>query len=138
MKRALFWFLLLAALPPAYAVPSLAEPTCSTNCVSIEQKGHFAVVTGYNPEGVEVYMESVLIDEGATHELGYEGNAKKKPKPVTSSSHTTLPLRGGGSLHTTVTTFTQSSSTLINIINAVYDPKSNLYAVDVIKKRAQI
>ena len=63
MKRALFWFLLLAALPPAYAVPSLAEPTCSTNCVSIEQKGHFAVVTGYNPEGVEVYMESVLIDK---------------------------------------------------------------------------
>ena len=70
MMRILFCFLLLAALLRAYAAPTSAEPTCSTNCVSVEQRGNFAVVTGYNAEGVEIYMETVSIDDGTTQESG--------------------------------------------------------------------
>ena len=139
MKRALFWFLLLAALLPAYAAPTSAEPTCSTNCVSVEQRGNFAVVTGYNAEGVEIYMETVSIDGETTQESGRVSLSDKKLKAITRTSQSTsIPLVDGASLQTTVTTFTESDRTLIIIVNAIYNTKNNLYAVDLVKKRARI
>lgn len=63
------------------------------------------VVIGYNFEGVEVYMESVLIDEGVIYELGYEGNVKKKLKLVISFFYIILFFRGGGSLYIMVIIF---------------------------------
>ena len=139
MMRILFCFLLLAALLRAYAAPTSAEPTCSTNCVSVEQRGNFAVVTGYNAEGVEIYMETVSIDDGTTQESGRVSLSDKKLKAITRTSQSTsIPLVDGASLQTTVTTFTESDRTLIIIVNAIYNTKNNLYAVDVVKKRARI
>ncbi len=139
MNRPLFLFLLLAALLSACAVPSLAEPSCSTNCVSVEQRGNFAVVTGYNAEGVEIYMETVSIDGETTQESGRGTLSDKNLKAITRTSQSTsIPLVDGASLQTTVTTFTESDRTLIIIVNTIYNTKNNLYAVDVVKKRARI
>ena len=139
MMRLFCCLLVLTALLPAYAAPTSAEPTCSTNCVSVEQRGNFAVVTGYNAEGVEIYMETVSIDDGTTQESGRGTLSDKNLKAITrTSQNTSIPLVDGASLQTTVTTFTESDSTLIIIVNAIYNTKNNLYAVDVVKKRARI
>lgn len=139
MMRLFCCLLVLTALLPAYAAPTSAEPTCSTNCVSVEQRGNFAVVTGYNAEGVEIYMETVSIDDGTTQESGRGTLSDKNLKAITrTSQNTSIPLVDGASLQTTVTTFTESDRTLIIIVNAIYNTKNNLYAVDVVKKRARI
>lgn len=139
MMRLFCCLLVLTALLSAYAVPSLAEPACSTNCVSVEQRGNFAVVTGYNAEGVEIYMETVSIDDGTTQESGRGTLSDKNLKAITrTSQNTSIPLVDGANLQTTVTTFTDSDRTLIIIVNAIYNTKNNLYAVDVVKKRARI
>ena len=139
MMRLFCCLLVLTALLPAYAAPTSAEPTCSTNCVSVEQRGNFAVVTGYNAEGVEIYMETVSIDGETTQESGRGTLSDKNLKAITRTSQSTsIPLVDGASLQTTVTTFTESDRTLIIIVNAIYNTKNNLYAVDVVKKRARI
>ena len=139
MMRLFCCLLVLTALLPAYAAPTSAEPTCSTDCVSVEQRGNFAVVTGYNAEGVEIYMETVSIDDGTTQESGRGTLSDKNLKAITrTSQNTSIPLVDGASLQTTVTTFTESDRTLIIIVNAIYNTKNNLYAVDVVKKRARI
>jgi hypothetical protein len=106
---------------------------CSFNCVTAERSGNTLTVTGYNADGEAVYVETVSLEETLSPnitELPATENPVTAVPTGTDISTTTTSLADGGSVLTTVSTFTTIKSFVIVTSTEVYDLNGELTFVD--------
>jgi hypothetical protein len=106
---------------------------CSSNCVTAERSGDTLTVTGYNADGEAIYVETVSLEATLIPNVAW---GLETEHPVTAVptgadiSTTTTSLADGGSVLTTVNTFTTIKRFVIVTSTEVFDLNGELTFVD--------